>query len=391
MRPLVGIRVLDLSRVVSGPTVGRIFSDLGADVVKVEPPEGDVSRLWGLSKHGVSGFFQQQNVGKRNISIDFRKPDGVALLIELVTKADVLIENYRGGVMDRLGIGWTTLAAANPKLVMCSISGFGQQGPESQRQAYASVIQSEAGWVSRLSECDNRRPSDPIVSVADYNAGLHGVIGVLAALRAAQITNIGTHIDIAMLDSMLFTDDYMHHAIDNHPVDRLGGEYWELGDGTFIEVAGQFKYVWARLHESFHIADPTPAGVNLEEKIRHRRGAVEEFFAGFANVDEAVIALDQAVLPWGRYNTANEALETPTSKHRGVVVQVDDRSGTGTTRGVIQTPYRFTAYESGVDGHTSHRGEDNAAVLFDWLGRDAKSVDGLQQADVLLQDLPTEN
>ena len=111
MRPLEGVRVLDLSRVVAGPVVGRILSDLGADVVKIEPPDDDVTRLWGATRHGVASFYLQQNAGKRNVCIDFRSAGGVEIFKQLVTKADVLVENYRGGVMDRLGIGWPVLSA----------------------------------------------------------------------------------------------------------------------------------------------------------------------------------------------------------------------------------------------------------------------------------------
>jgi CoA:oxalate CoA-transferase len=382
MRPLDGVRVLDLSRVVSGPVAGRILSDLGAEVVKVEPPENDVTRLWGLEKNGIAGFYQQQNVGKRNISIDLRKPDGVALLIELAKRADIVIENYRGGVMDRLGIGWSVLSRANPKLVMCSISGFGQSGPESGRQAYASVIQSEAGWVHRLSEFDNRPPTDPIISVADFNSGLHGTIAILAALRAAEATAIGTHIDIAMLDSMLFTDDYIHHAIDEYPADRLGGSYWKLGDGNYIEIAGQFKYIWVRLCETFDITDSTPPNSPLDLKIAHRQNVIEQFFLALPNVDAAIEAIEKAKLPWARFNSPAQALQTPTAVHRHVVAQIDDRNGG--TRGVIQSPYRFSDYESGVRGTTRYRGEDNAAVLADWLHLDADTVHALTESQVLL-------
>ncbi len=386
MRPLDGVRVLDLSRVVSGPVAGRILSDLGAEVVKVEPPEGDVTRLWGLQKNGVAGFYQQHNVGKRNISIDLRKPEGVTLLTDLVEKADVLIENYRGGVMDRLGIGWSALQKVNPKLVMCSISGFGQNGPESHRQAYASVIQAEAGWVSRLSTFDERSPSDPIISIADYNSGLHGTIAILAALRAANQTNVGTHIDIAMLDSMLFTDDYIHNAIDDYPVERLGGAYWQLGDGSYIEIAGQFKYVWSQLSATYDIDDPTPPGSTLSVKISHRMLAVQQFFLSQANIDAAIEVAETANLPWARFNTPTQALQTPTAQYRRVVAYVDDRHGG--QRGVIQSPYRFSAHESGAHGFTHHRGEDNSSVLHDWLALDAEFVSKLSELGALQSDTP---
>ena len=135
--PLENLRVLDLARVLAGPYAGRMLSDLGADVVKIEPPDGDVTRLWGAVHNGIPGYFNFTNAGKRNLCIDLRQADGVALLKQLVERADILIENYRPGVMTRLGIGYDELSKINPALIMLSISGFGQGGPESQRPAYA--------------------------------------------------------------------------------------------------------------------------------------------------------------------------------------------------------------------------------------------------------------
>ncbi len=384
MRPLEGVRVLDLTRVVSGPVAGRILSDLGADVVKVEPPEGDITRIWGEERHGVAGFFMQQNAGKRNISIDLRKPAGVQLVIDLAAQADVVIENFRGGVMDRMGIGWAVLSAVNPKLVMCSISGFGQTGPEAHRQAYASVIQAESGLVHRHATQDGRAPTDPITSFADYNSGLHGTIALLAALHAVKTTNIGTHIDMAMLDAMMFTDDYMHHAIDGSELVRLGGEYWQTADGNWFEIAGQFKFVWAQISTAFNLVDPTPKGADLETKIANRRTIVRDFITTLPDADAAIAMANKAGLPWGRYNSPEQALSTPTAIHRGIVTQVDDRAGDGGQRGIVQSPYRFNNYESGVKGGSPHRGEHNAEVLSDWLALSSAEVSQLRADSVLL-------
>ena len=385
MRPLEGVRVLDLTRVVAGPVAGRILSDLGADVVKVEPPDDDVTRLWGRTEHGVAGFFLQQNAGKRNICIDFRQPEGAVLFKRLVAKADVVIENYRGGVMDRLGIGWSALVEVNPKLVMCSITGFGQEGPEAQRQAYASVIQTEAGWVRRHAEADGRPPTDPIVSVADYNAGLHGTIALLAALRQAEKSGVGSHIDMAMFDSMVFTDDFIHYAIDQEPMRKLGGEYWKLGDGSYFEIAGAFPFVWSQLTKFAGLSDPGPSSPEedtLEAKIVRRRGIVEQFYLSQPNHEAAAAITTRAAIAWARYNSPEDALKTPTALHRGVVAQVDDHAGG--TRGVIQTPYRFSAFESGVRGGAAYRGEHNAEVIHEWLADEGahNDVDAAPQVDI---------
>src|SRR3954447_2920976 len=141
--PLAGLRVLDFSRVLSGPYAGRMLCDLGADVVKIEPPEGDVTRFWGEVRGGLSGFYVQQNAGKRNVCIDLKSPAGQALALELCAEADVVIENYRPGVFERLGLAYDALSARNPAVILLSISGFGATGPERTRAAYATVIQAE--------------------------------------------------------------------------------------------------------------------------------------------------------------------------------------------------------------------------------------------------------
>src|SRR5437899_802235 len=141
--PLGGVRVLDLSRFIAGPFAGRLLADLGADVVKVEPPSGDVTRLFGVVRGGLSGLYFQQNAGKRNVCIDLKEPGGVELVASLAARADVVIENFRPGVLAKLGLGYDALATKNPALIMLSISGFGQEGPEADRQAYAPIIHAE--------------------------------------------------------------------------------------------------------------------------------------------------------------------------------------------------------------------------------------------------------
>jgi CoA:oxalate CoA-transferase len=381
IRPLEGVRVLDLSRVVAGPFAGRMLSDLGADVIKVEPPDGDLSRFWGEERNGITGFFQQQNAGKRNLCIDMRAEGSIELIVSLATKADIVLENYRAGVMDRMGIGWSVLSAANPRLIMASISGFGQGGPESDRPAFAPVIEAEAGIISRQALFDGVAPTDPMLSIADYNAGLHALVGVLAALHAVKSSGYGTHLDIAMLDTLLATDDYIHHAIDGSPTVRLGGEYRRLPSGRQILVSGQFKHVWAQVSTHRLVSDPAPKDANLETKIALRKSAVNDWWASFTNDADAVAALDRAQIAWGLMKTPEEALASPTAQHRGIVASVDDRGGS--QRGVINSPYRFSAYDSGVAGPARHRGEDNESVLGDWLGLEPDEVAQMTLSGVL--------
>ena len=384
MRPLEGLKVLDFSRVVAGPYIGRVLCDLGAEVVKIEPPDGDVTRIWGLVIQGIPGFFQQQNAGKKNISVDLRADGATALIKEMVAKADIVVENYRAGVMDRLGLGWSDLSAVNSRLIMASVSGFGQGGPESGRGAFAPVTHAETGVPYRQAEFDGNRPTDPMISIADHNAALHATVGLLAALHAMKATGHGSHVDIAMFDAMLATDDYIHHAIDDSEVVRLGGEYYRLPEGGWILISGQFRHLWAQLSKARMIQDPAPKDADLTTKIAMRKVVVNEWLATFTADAELKVALDRARLDWGVLMSPRDALRTPTALHRGVVAQVDDRRGG--TRGVIQTPYRFSAYESGVVGGGAHRGEHNESVLADWLGYDAARIDALTSAGVLLAE-----
>jgi crotonobetainyl-CoA:carnitine CoA-transferase CaiB-like acyl-CoA transferase len=379
--PLDGVRVLDMTRVVSGPVVGRALADLGADVVKLEPPEGDVTRLWGEERNGIAGFFLQQNAGKRNVCIDLKTDGAVALLHDLAAAADVLVENFRPGVLERLGVTWESLSARNPRLVMASISGFGQEGPESERAAYAAVIHAESGAIGRLMALDQRPPTDPIVSFADYDAGLHATIAILAALLQARATGVGDRIDIAMLDAMLGTDDYIHHAIDRSPIRRLSGQYWQLADGGYIIIPGYLHHVYKRLADLYGLEDGVADDASLEAKTVGRRAAVAAFLASFEDRESVFTVLKTAGLPWGVLKTPEEALASPTARHRGVVAEIDD--GAGGTRGVVQLPYRFRDSRSGVRGRSAALGEHNAEVLGEWLALDRDRIDRLASAGVL--------
>jgi CoA:oxalate CoA-transferase len=365
-RPLAGIKVLDLSRFIAGPYAGRLLADLGADVVKVEPPGGDTTRLFGIVRKGVSGLYLQQNAGKRNVCIDMKAPGGAELVLKLAAKADVVIENYRPGVLDRLGIGWGTLSAANPRLVLLSISGFGQTGPETQRQAYAPIIHAESGWVGRRGELLDEAPRDSVVSFADSIAALHGMVALLAALHLRSRTGRGQHLDIAMLDSWLATDDYLHYLLDGCelPVYQ-GGEVFEAPGGP-IMLNRTLPHVWKLLKPLYPLKSEEPAGADLPTKERCRREAVRQWMHSFADGESLKRALEKADLAWGDVRTSANLLKSPSVVARNITVSVDD--GAGGVRLVTQTPYRFSDAESGVRGGAPGLGQHNAEVLGEWLG-----------------------
>ncbi len=212
---LEGVKVLDFTRVLAGPFASRILADLGADVVKVEPPEGDMTRGMGRRINGISGYYTQQNVGKRAICVDLTKPGATELMLRLAAEADVVLENFRPGIMSSFGLGWEQLSAVNPRLIMLSISGFGQTGPERDRASYAPIIHGEVGLLQRQQFVDGGdQPRDFALSIADTYTGLHGTVGLLAALNYAQRTGIGQHVDMAMINAMFFTDDYAHFELE---------------------------------------------------------------------------------------------------------------------------------------------------------------------------------
>ncbi|MHB1486014.1 MAG: CaiB/BaiF CoA transferase family protein [Acidimicrobiales bacterium] len=381
--PLEGIKVLDLSRVVAGPYAGRMLSDMGADVVKMEPPMGDITRVWGDQRHGLSGFYTQQNAGKRNVCVDLKEARGMEVALSLARVVDVVIENFRPGVLERLGLGWDCLSEMNPGLIMLSITGFGQEGPESSRPAYAPVIHAESGIIARQATFDGAPPSDPMLSVADYDAALHGLVSVLAALYMRVRTGQGQHIDMAMLDAMLATDDYAHHILDEFPLKRLGGEVWSAPGGPMLISAG-FSHAWATVRAVHGLDDPAGPDTGLEEKIALRRGAFEAWMASFPDRRAAQAALDEAGLAWADVRAEGDAFASSTAQARGMAIEIDDRGGG--RRRVVQSPYRFSNAESGLRAPAPFRGEHNGEVLAQWVGMSPGEVEDLERAGVLLAE-----
>jgi crotonobetainyl-CoA:carnitine CoA-transferase CaiB-like acyl-CoA transferase len=371
-QPLAGLRVLDLSRVLAGPFVGRILADLGAEVVKLEPPEGDLTRTFGRKVAGISGYFTQQNAGKRNVCVDLSSPGGPELVADLASAADLVVENFRPGVLARFGLDYAALSARNPRLIMLSISGFGQDGPESQRAAYASVLHAESGTIARQAAFTGQPPADPAQGFADTYSGLHGLVGLLAALYHRERTGEGQHIDIAMADAMTFTDDYAYAPLDGDEPEPIGGFIWSTPTGPILIAGGDLKLIWRKLTTVHGVAEPTPAGPSLEEKIAARRQAAEAWFASFTDRDALHAALDEANLAWGDVKPVAEVFESPTLAARRSVVDVDDRAGG--TRRVMRAPQRFSTLATEVAGPAPHRGEHNTEVLADWLGRDVDEV-----------------
>ena len=372
--PLPGWRVLDMSQAISGPYAGRILADLGADVVRIDGPRTDVTEHFGVVRDGRPGMFAQYNAGKRSVGVDLAAPGAVQLITDLVARADVLIENFRPGVMDRLGLGYQQLSAVNPGLVMMSISGFGPEGPDASRRALAPVIHAESGLLARHAELDHRAATDLPVALADTTTALHATIAILAALHQRTATGTGQHIGVSMLDSVAAIDDHAHAILDGSDEEYSSrGTIWAAPGGPLL-VAAPPKHAWAMLSRRGLIADPAPPGCDLETKVALRQQAIQDWMTGFADRASLLAALESAGVAWGDVRTSAEVYA---GGAHSVAVP-------GSERRVVGLPYSFSAAQASVRGPAPVRGAHNAEALADWLGLDEPAVAALATAGVLL-------
>ena len=380
-RALDGIRVLDFSRFVSGPHCTRMLADFGADVVKVEPPGGDGTRRWGRERNDLGPFFSQQNCGKRSICIDFASPDGIDLCRRLSAAADVLVENFRPGVMDRIGLGAETLRAGNPRLIYASITGFGSSGTLADRRAYANVVHASAGLLERQARIDNRSPVPVHWSAADTTSSLQLLGGILAALYRRERTGEGDRLEVAMVDAVLSADDFA--AFDLWDPDPSAPR----PDPVLIKAADGHLMISAN-----PVYEPEPFCKAMErpELLSDRRFAerhgrrvnreafLSELEAWSIELPAAVAEqrLHDAGLAVSRLRTTREAIEWGRREPRPVIVDVDDRGGGRVP--LINSPQRFAHAEVGIRGVVPYRGEHNGAVLVDWLQFDEADVARLE-------------
>jgi CoA:oxalate CoA-transferase len=372
--PLPAWRVLDLSQAISGPYIARMLADLGADVVRIEGPRTDVTEYFGVVRDGRAGMYAQFNAGKRSVGVDLGVPGATELVTDLASRADVLIENFRPGVMERLGLGYAQLSQRNPGLVMLSVSGFGPSGPDAQRRALAPVIHAESGLIARQAELDEREPADLPLALADTMTGLHGTIAILAALHQRAVTGLGQHIEESMLAAVVTTDDHAHAILDDAGEPYTSrGTIWQVPGGPLL-IAAPPRHAWAMLSRSGLIADPAPPGSDLEVKIRLRQQAIQEWMDGFPDRASLLAALESAGIAWAEVRSSTEVFAD--SRYS---VQVP-----GSERRVAGLPYRFSGARPRVLRPAPRRGEHNAEALADWLGLSESTVAELAAAGVLI-------
>ena len=399
--PLSGIRVLDLTRVLAGPHCGRMLSDLGAEVVKVEPPDGDLTRFSAPRVGSLATYFVQQNAGKKCMSIDLSTPEGAELLILLAEKSDVLLENYRAGVMDRLGLGYDTLSVRNPRLVYASISGYGADGPWVHRRAYASVIGAESGLTRMQGESRGGEFANDPWSHADTYTALETSSAILAALLRRERTGRGDRIDVSMAETMLYVNEHFHDELfDGEPDPEWirsfrPGDYpiLVLADGTTVVVSGHpaergtFDIIVATMERPHLLDDPRFATVS--SRLIHLgvlQSEMRDWAATVPDADDFERRCAAHGLAAGVVRSVRELAESPWASARTVVHEIDDRVG-GFVR-APRPPWHFG--EASIDpyGSPRYRGEDNRAVLRDVLGLDDQRIDDLEARGVLSSRLP---
>ncbi len=402
MRPLDGVRVLDFTRVLSGPHATRMLCDLGADVIKVEQPSGDLTRFSSPRVNSNATYFIQQNVGKRNISLDLSNPEAVALVIKLVEKCDVIIENFRPGVMKRMGLDQTTLRAVNPKIIYASITGYGNTGPWTDRRAYAPVVNAEMGLTKHQGDARGGEYANDPFSHGDVYTAVECAAAILAALYQREQTNVGQYIDLSMAQTLLYVNEHVHDALWDQPVspDAIRSfrpqDYPVLTtkDGVTAVVSGHpaergtFDYFVAAMQAPELLEDSRFKTVETRlANFKQLMEIIKLWASTVPTVDELENRLAKHKLAMGRLRSVSEVAQTDWAKERNAFVEISDR-GTGKVK-LPNSPWIFSGSDTSTRGVAKYRGEDNTEVFSELLGLSETQIEDLYQRDILSQRGPS--
>jgi formyl-CoA transferase/CoA:oxalate CoA-transferase len=392
MGPLHGITVLDLTRVLSGPYCSMILADMGARVIKIEQPRtGDDTRGWGPPfLHGESAYFLSINRNKESVTLNFKQPDGRAVLDRLIAKADVLLENFRPGALTKLGLDYASLTAAHPRLIYCSISGFGQTGPRRREAGYDAVMQGEGGLMSITGSGDGP-PVRLGVAIADIVTGMFAAQGVTLALYARERSGRGQNVDIAMLDSVVALLTYqagIYFATDAAP-GRLGNrhptivpyETFSASDGDFVLAVGNDEQ-WQRFCEV--------AAVDPQERFATNRLRVTNYdqlrpilAARLRTRTRAawIECLTAAGVPCGSVRDLKEVFADPQIAARAMVAQLEHAKAGPLT--VLGTPLKLSDTAGAIRTPPPLLGEHTDAVLRQELGFTREQVAALRSKGIV--------
>ncbi|SES40770.1 CaiB/BaiF CoA-transferase family protein [Rhizobium sp. NFR03] len=373
--PLEGIRVIELARILAGPWIGQTLADLGADVIKVESPDGDDTRRWGPpyvddGETSSAAYFHACNRGKRGIVLDFTTPEGQAAVKALILTADVVVENFKVGGLAKYGLDYASLAEHQPGLIYCSITGFGQTGPQAHRAGYDFMVQGIAGIMDLTGEPQGS-PQKIGVAFADIFSGLYGVVGIQSALLQRARTGRGQQIDISLLDCMggVLANQAMNYLATGVVPRRMGNAHPNIApyqtvavsDGHIIIACGNDAQ-FARLAISLDLAD-----LALDERfatnaarVRHRLLLTETIEAKTRlwAKDALLARLETIVVPAGPINTMSELFNDPQFVSRGMQIEVEGVPG-------VRTPLTFSEAELVLARRSPRLGEHTQEILRD--------------------------
>lgn len=399
---LNGYRVLDMTHVLAGPTATRLMAEMGAEVIKVEfPPQGDVSRVLPAHKNGRSAYYTQQNRGKRSLCLNAKTPQGRAILTELLKTVDVFIENFAPGVIGRMGFSWEEVHKINPRVVMCSISAFGQSGPLSSLPGFDYIAQAYSGVMGMIGD-PNGPPSFPMVSLGDISTGVHAAAAIGFALLHRERGGEAQYLDISLLDAYTGYHELNIHlySLTNGEVEptRAGSQHFAvcpLGlfksrDGYVCIIALQNQ--WAPLCRAIGRPEliDDPRYCNNAQRVAHANEviAILQAWCDQQPNDDAILAALQAErVPCAPVLRIGQVVSHPHMLERGTVRVVQDpKLGEVLMPGM---PLRFSGFEPNQPLDAAYLGEHNEAVLAEVLGYDAARIEALRAAGVLYSNPET--
>ncbi|PNU03826.1 CaiB/BaiF CoA transferase family protein [Novosphingobium guangzhouense] len=392
--PLSGVRVIDFTRVLAGPAASLALADLGAEVFKIEPPgTGDETRTFPPIRDGESHYYLAVNRGKKSLVVDLKTPEGMALVKDLAARCDVLVENYRPGVMERLGLGWDELHAINPRLIYCSISGYGQTGPLKDRPSFDIVLQAMSGALSMNGEAGGL-PTKLGIPLGDLVGGINGPIGILSALYERERTGLGRHIDVSLMDGLMGMLGYIAQLafFTGSDPQRIGSQHPNLVPyGIFpaqegsIVVACLTAGFWARICRAIGrpelCEDPR---YDTLEKRRDARDEVNAIVADFTTrrtVEALVEIFTEHEVPHAPILGVTEALAQPQAQARDMVVETE-HAALGTIP-IVNRPIRFTGAQQPVPDAPPVLGQHTDAILGDVLDLSPERIAVLRAAGIV--------
>jgi len=366
--PLAGLRVLELARVLAGPWVGQTLADLGADVIKVESPQGDGTRQWGppwVEHDGerAAAYYHACNRGKRSIVANFRDADDLARVTRLAGEADVLVENFKTGTLAKYGLDYASLSAANPRLVYCSITGFGHTGPRAQEAGYDFVIQAMSGFMALTGEPDGQ-PMKMGISISDLTCGLYSVIGIQAALAMRERTGRGQHVDMALLDCSvgLLASQATHFLTTGENPPRMGNEHaqvsaygvFPVADGEVILAPandGLFRRLLSLLGRDDLLGEAKFATNEARLANRAELDAIIAAETRKWQMEELLADCAEDGIPAGSINAIDGVFAEPQVQARGMRIDLDGIPG-------VRSPFTFSDAELALDKPSPKLGQD---------------------------------